>query len=1063
MWRFPVSACRILSRRTALGAVLALGLAADAGPFPPGAVVDFAAPRSFRAAAFPGPVVVGDFNDDHRPDIAATNTGLHSVSVLLNLGRGELSDRVVSAAGDAPIAAAAADFNHDGHLDLAVADQGTSQAVILLGDGTGAFSPGGTLPLASKPQDIQVADFNGDHDSDLLVRSGAYVSVFLGNGAGGFGARIDAVATNDTFSAAAAGDLDEDGLDDLIVSPSGGANYRLGRSDGTFGPLQSFPLSGAATSIRVLDLNADHHPDLVFTTSNNDLRVYLGQGGGVFGPVRIVPAGQTPIAIAAGDFDEDGRLDLAVGRRGEIDSLAIFRGDGQGGLAPAGSYRAGLESCNPAALDIDGDGHLDVALPLPFGGNVVVLRGDGTGRLGPVAPTVGTTGAGVVVADFDSDGHPDLADISSARATVEILRGAGAGAFAPPIEFAAGGVPEEIQAADVDGDGRPDLALLLRGDVVSILLNDGVGGFQAPRTRFGNGSDLGLVTADLDHDGAVDIVLSDRSDDAILVLRGDGAGGFDSPRLVPVDGQPTNSAVADFDEDGHPDLALEVQEFQIINGVSQRVGEHMRVLLGDGAGGFGGSVDLPHDTDFRGLVAARDLDGDSHADLLVASQAAQASGQTALAMIPGDGAGGFGAPRTLFAGSGPFPVAFADFDRDGHLDFAIASVSSADVSIFLSDGLGGFFPEKAFAAGARPVALATGDLDGDGAADLAVGDERLGLVLLLNRSAAGRPPVANAGADIVAECASADGARVTLDGSASTDPDSSPGTLDDIVSFEWLENAGQPSERSLGVGEIVQATLALGTHVVTLRVTDREGNQDTDALNVTVADTTPPRLAVVPAPAVLWPPNHRMVQVQVAADATDACGPVSVVLVGVGSSEPDDATGQGDGQTVDDVQDTQPGTADFQVALRAERSATGGGRTYMLTYRAQDASGNSATATATVVVPRTFSLSEEPLLIRADSVAGAATIAWDPVPGALAYDVIRGRLENLRATDATIDLGPVLYLDRALSPDRLVGGPDPVDPDPGRGFFYLVEYDDGLSSSFGTASTTKPRVPGPPL
>ncbi|MCX5638015.1 MAG: hypothetical protein NTX52_10050, partial [Planctomycetota bacterium] len=50
-----------------------------------------------------------------------------------------------------------------------------------------------------------------------------------------------------------------------------------------------------------------------------------------------------------------------------------------------------------------------------------------------------------------------------------------------------------------------------------------------------------------------------------------------------------------------------------------------------------------------------------------------------------------------------------------------------------------------------------------------------------------RPPVANAGPDQTVEQESYAGTQVVLDASGSTDPDSSTGTNDDIVSFDWYE------------------------------------------------------------------------------------------------------------------------------------------------------------------------------------------------------------------------------------------------------------------------------------
>jgi hypothetical protein len=46
------------------------------------------------------------------------------------------------------------------------------------------------------------------------------------------------------------------------------------------------------------------------------------------------------------------------------------------------------------------------------------------------------------------------------------------------------------------------------------------------------------------------------------------------------------------------------------------------------------------------------------------------------------------------------------------------------------------------------------------------------------------------------------------------------------------------------------------------------------------------------------------------------------------------------------------GTADIDCQLRAERSGSGGGRTYSLLYRGSDAAGNPASCVATILVPR---------------------------------------------------------------------------------------------------------------
>ncbi len=215
----------------------------------------------------------------------------------------------------------------------------------------------------------------------------------------------------------------------------------------------------------------------------------------------------------------------------------------------------------------------------------------------------------------------------------------------------------------------------------------------------------------------------------------------------------------------------------------------------------------------------------------------------------------------------------------------------------------------------------------------------------------GSPPQAAAGADILSECTSPAGAPVRLDGTASADADSSAGTNDDIVLFEWFEDFSSPSPILLGTGATLDLMLSLGLHPITLRVTDRSGKTATDDVEARVEDTAPPDLAVVVTPELLWPPDHEMAGVEARVTAADLCGVPSVALVSIESDEPDDAVGAGDGHTVGDIQDAEIRAADFTFSLRSERAASGEGRTYTITYHATDGSGNEATASAAVTVP----------------------------------------------------------------------------------------------------------------
>ncbi|HEV8198641.1 MAG TPA: hypothetical protein VGS03_01315 [Candidatus Polarisedimenticolia bacterium] len=221
-----------------------------------------------------------------------------------------------------------------------------------------------------------------------------------------------------------------------------------------------------------------------------------------------------------------------------------------------------------------------------------------------------------------------------------------------------------------------------------------------------------------------------------------------------------------------------------------------------------------------------------------------------------------------------------------------------------------------------------------------------------DESPSGTPPHDTFATQAVVECTGPSGGVVTLDGSASTDDDSTPGTNDDIQRFEWFEDYGQATQRSLGEGVQLEVTLGLGAHVIGLQVTDSAGLGDVAEQTVTVQDTTPPTLTLTLSPTILSPPNHQLVRVQAVWQAVDVCDPdATVKLVSATSSEPDDAPGAGDGTTTGDIEDAAIGTPDVSVLLRAERAAAGTGRVYTLEYTATDASGNPASSSVQVTVP----------------------------------------------------------------------------------------------------------------
>ena len=209
-------------------------------------------------------------------------------------------------------------------------------------------------------------------------------------------------------------------------------------------------------------------------------------------------------------------------------------------------------------------------------------------------------------------------------------------------------------------------------------------------------------------------------------------------------------------------------------------------------------------------------------------------------------------------------------------------------------------------------------------------------------------PVADAGVDQIVECSATDGTSVTLIGSNSISP--TGGALSYLWSGPFLEGGGVVA----GLNPTV--TLPLGTHQISLVVTDELSDSEPDVVELVVHDTAAPSLTIGISPETLWPPNHNMVGIATSVTAIDVCDPApSVQLVNISMDEGEETLTYdplydetiGDGHTTDDIEVGEDGS----ISLRAERAGKGDGRVYTLTFEATDASGNSASVQATVDVP----------------------------------------------------------------------------------------------------------------
>jgi len=203
-------------------------------------------------------------------------------------------------------------------------------------------------------------------------------------------------------------------------------------------------------------------------------------------------------------------------------------------------------------------------------------------------------------------------------------------------------------------------------------------------------------------------------------------------------------------------------------------------------------------------------------------------------------------------------------------------------------------------------------------------------------------PTANAGANQTRD----EGSQVTLDGTASRDPDNDP------LTYAWTQVSGpavtlddataaQPSF------EAPLVNLGGDTLVFGLVVSDGLAESNPAEVTITVQNVNDPPVChqATASPAVLWPPNHKLAPVRILGVSDPDDNQVTLTVTGVTQDEP--VNGLGDGDTSPDA--TLQGG---QLALRAERAGTGNGRVYQVSFTADDGQAGTCTGGVTVCVPR---------------------------------------------------------------------------------------------------------------
>jgi len=521
----------------------------------------------------------------------------------------------------------------------------------------------------------------------------------------------------------------------------------------------------------------------------------------------------------------------------------------------------------------------------------------------------------------------------------------------PPVSYLTGAFnPVKVVVADVNGDGKPDMIVANQCSgsdfcagtgTVGVLLGTGDGTFQTPVTYNSGGSFLNSVAVgDVNGDGALDLVVTNgcanvgggfcSAEGAVGVLLGSGNGTFQPAVIRPSGGfdqYNSDVAVADMNGDGSPDLV-------VMNGCSAPCNPNLppqasvSILLSMSGGNFRPAVSYTSGGYFANSLAVADLNGDGKADVAVAhacaatTQIGNCPEQAPIGVLLGNGDGTL-QPPIMYRSGGEIgrSVAVADLNGDGRPDLVTGNCGPTGcgsfvpargvVGVLLGNGDGSFQPAVAYGAGSY-FAIAVADVDRDARLDVVTasfscppafgggcvdvllgnGDGSLGASAFYDR---GIGPLSTAAADVNGD-----------------------GAPDVVVTREFGNGAGIP-----------------------------QGMADVLLSESQPPDVTPPLIGLLVTPAILWPPNGRLVAVTVSGTTSDAGSGVDRSSA---TYRVEDEYGQ--------VQPSGTMTLDaggnysFTVMLQASRSGSDrAGRHYRVIVGVKDNAGNNASDTGVLIVP----------------------------------------------------------------------------------------------------------------
>ena len=302
--------------------------------------------------------------------------------------------------------------------------------------------------------------------------------------------------------------------------------------------------------IRVGDLDGDGLDDILASAAYGKWEVLLGSADRTFNSVAA-DFGPSASYVLIADINGDGRNDVVVANARGLDYYQAT----EPGLefAEPLTYFEPIMPRNIAYFDVDGDGISDIVANSDSGGLVTLLV-DAAGNLneGPTSNIVEIINN---MDDLDIDGDGD-ADLITSGDALHLYANDGSGRFNFDRTVYRDAPVNHVAAEDINGDFVADLvAAYEEDDHVTVLFGDGMAGFGSPVLLDTLKETVDVSVLDVDADGLKDVVGLVERIQRVSVFRNTGGTTFDDGLHFPATEIPSSFAPGDFDDDQRPHLA----------------------------------------------------------------------------------------------------------------------------------------------------------------------------------------------------------------------------------------------------------------------------------------------------------------------------------------------------------------------------------------------------------------------------------------------------------------------------------------------------------------------------